>query len=44
MDLVLIALIMGIATLFAGVAAINGVDSRLGSDDPRSPADPVGIS
>ena len=44
MDLFLIALIVGIVTLFAGVAAINGVDSRLGSDDPHAPADPVGIA
>ena len=44
MDLFVIALIVGIAALFAGVAAINGVDSRLGSDDPHANSDPVGIA
>ena len=42
MDLSLFALIAGIIVLFAGVAA--GVDSRLGSDDPHSPGDPIGIA
>ncbi len=44
MDPLVFVLIIGIATLFAAVAAVNGVDSRYGSDDPRSPADPVGIA
>ena len=44
MEPFLIATILLIVALFAGLAATFGVDSREGWDDPRSPAEGVGIA
>ncbi|MFL5647617.1 MAG: hypothetical protein ACJ776_04390 [Chloroflexota bacterium] len=41
--IMLVAVIAALA-LFAGFAARFGVDSRVDSTDPRSPAYPVGIT
>jgi hypothetical protein len=43
MELLLIALVMGILAAFAITASELGVDSRDGSDDPHRPNYPVGI-
>ena len=44
MELLQLATILMIVALFTGLAATFGVDSREGWDDPRSPAEGVGIA